>query len=422
MRRFLPIMMIILVLAMVQMACNLPSAISDNGNGSATPTITLPPVVTATSPGVATATTAPTNTQPAPTQAAPTNPPAPTATLRPNVCSYGITFLDDITIPDDMVVQPGATFTKTWRVRNDGSCTWGANYPLHSLDYVSGSNLSSVNSVSLPASIAPGQSVDLSVGMKAPSTPGTYTSNWMFHVTGDPAGRGPYLGVGASASAPLYVRIKVVAPDPGPIVTRVSFGEGATQAVLNGNLSANETRGYIVSAMKDQILMAGVSSASGNVKAKITAANGAALGSDANNGTSDARALLPSTQDYTVWITAGNQATSFTLNVVIPARVTFQPGGTSASFSGKITAKMQVHYVIRAQGGQVMKVETTGEVGLTIYGYSDGQPLVRSHVGDGNWTGTLPSTQDYIILLDPQVDSTNYTLKVTVTDDAYPAP
>jgi hypothetical protein len=420
-------MVIVIVLAMVQMACNLPSAISDSNDGvlTATATITLPPVVTATSPGAATATTIPTVTLPAPTQAiptraVPTQPPPPTATSRPAACTYRPTFLGDVSIPDDTVLEPGATFAKIWRVRNDGTCTWGANYPLHSLDYTGGSNVSSTTSVSLPASVAPGQTVDLTVGMKAPSSSGTYVSNWMFHVVNDPIGRGPYVGVGSGADSPLYVRFKVVVPDTGPTITRVSFAPGATQAVMNGTLVANETRGFVLSAMKDQIMMAGTSSASNEVKTRITAANGAALGGDANRGTSDASALLPSTQDYTVWITAGAQNTSFSLNIVVPARITFGPGESSASFSGRTITKLQVHYVIRAMGGQVMTVNTTGDVGLTIYGYTDGQPLVRSSVGDGNWTGTLPATQDYIIIVDPRIDSTNYTLKVTVVNSPYP--
>ena len=42
-------------------------------------------------------------------------------------------FVADVTIPDNTVIAPGTTFTKTWRVRNDGNCTWGPGLTFHAL-------------------------------------------------------------------------------------------------------------------------------------------------------------------------------------------------------------------------------------------------------------------------------------------------
>ena len=82
---------------------------------------------------------------------------------------------------------------------------------------------------------------------------------------------------------------------------------------------------------------------------------------------------LPSTQDYIVWVSAGNQAANFSLSVTIPSRIRFAPGGISATVDGTVSGHMQVSYILRASAGQTMTVDLIGSnVGLTIYGLSDG--------------------------------------------------
>ena len=39
-------------------------------------------------------------------------------------------FVSDLSIPDGSSVAPGAAFTKTWRLLNNGTCTWGPSYNL----------------------------------------------------------------------------------------------------------------------------------------------------------------------------------------------------------------------------------------------------------------------------------------------------
>ena len=33
-------------------------------------------------------------------------------------------FITDVTVPDGAKYEPGATFKKTWRLKNIGTCTW----------------------------------------------------------------------------------------------------------------------------------------------------------------------------------------------------------------------------------------------------------------------------------------------------------
>lgn len=132
-------------------------------------------------------------------------------------------FLADVSIPDGMSIPAGASFTKTWRVRNSGDLPWGAGY---TLAHVEGALMSSVSSIPVPGSVAPGQEVNLSVELKAPMVPGAYHSDWQLC---DPQGRRfgarfwlqifvpPPAGATAStAPAPVGMAAPVIAPTAAP--------------------------------------------------------------------------------------------------------------------------------------------------------------------------------------------------------------
>lgn len=105
----------------------------------------------------------------------------------------------DVTIPDDTRLRPGESFTKTWRLENVGTCTWTSDY---SLVWFSGEQLDAPLSVPLSGNTAQGQSVDLSVEMKAPDIAGTYQSWWKLR---NPAG--VLFGIGPNGDAAFWVRI-----------------------------------------------------------------------------------------------------------------------------------------------------------------------------------------------------------------------
>ena len=47
-----------------------------------------------------------------------------TAAVPPTAACDLASFVKDMSIPDGSVFTPGATFTKTWRLENAGTCTW----------------------------------------------------------------------------------------------------------------------------------------------------------------------------------------------------------------------------------------------------------------------------------------------------------
>ena len=78
-----------------------------------------------------------------------------------------------------------------------------------------------------------------------------------------------------------------------------------------------------------------------------------------------------------------------------------------------------VSYVIFAQQGQNMEVDLNGVgkgAALTVWGFSDGQPYIRSVTGATTFSMKLPISQDYIIDIVPTNpgDEVGYTLVVTV--------
>jgi len=91
-------------------------------------------------------------------------------------CTYEASFVSDVTIPDGTELDPGASFVKTWRVENSGTCDWEEGFQLL---FASGDQLGGPAGVDLP-SLAVGEGLDISVDLTAPSSPGTYQGDWRF--------------------------------------------------------------------------------------------------------------------------------------------------------------------------------------------------------------------------------------------------
>ncbi|RPI82768.1 MAG: hypothetical protein EHM41_17580 [Chloroflexi bacterium] len=157
-----------------------------------------------------TSTTAPTATS-APTNTPTVSPTAPTAAVSPTgaLSTAGAAtgdkaeFVADMTISDGTEIAPGASFTKTWRLKNVGTTTWLASH--YTLVHISNDAISGPASVNFPKDVAPGESVDLSVDLKAPTTTGSHISYWKLKND-----RSLLFGIGPTGQDSFYVQIKVV--------------------------------------------------------------------------------------------------------------------------------------------------------------------------------------------------------------------
>ncbi|MCP4143074.1 MAG: hypothetical protein GY755_22775 [Chloroflexi bacterium] len=139
-------------------------------------------------------------------EATPTFTPTPTETPVPGVAPEGClvaTFVGE-TIPDGTVIGIGEYFTKSWSIRNDGTCTWHKGYKLI---YWSGDRLGSAFEYEFFEDTPPGQIMSLPIQLLAPDTPGSYGNEWKFK---SPSGY--VFGVG-EYNAPITANVAIANPD-----------------------------------------------------------------------------------------------------------------------------------------------------------------------------------------------------------------
>ncbi|MCH7481026.1 MAG: hypothetical protein IIC79_06505 [Chloroflexi bacterium] len=110
-------------------------------------------------------------------------------------------FVTDVTIPDGTEMSPAENFTKTWRLVNNGTCSWTSGYQLV---FFGGDQMGGPSSQQLTNTVInSGQSVDISVDLTAPGAAGTYKGDWKIK---NPSGEIFALNGGV----PFFVEINVV--------------------------------------------------------------------------------------------------------------------------------------------------------------------------------------------------------------------
>jgi hypothetical protein len=204
-----------------------------SGGEDATPTIPVEQLQTEavatfaadlTSTALAMPTATPTETAtptPNPTEApAATITPAPTAAgVIPTASCYGLTFVSDVTIPDNTKMTPGQKFTKTWRVRNSGSCDWQTGFKLN----FTGGEAMGGSSISLSSAVPTGSEVNLSVDLTAPNTAATYRGNWrMANASGTYFGDEIYVQIVVGSSTATATPSATTAATSAPTATPTS--------------------------------------------------------------------------------------------------------------------------------------------------------------------------------------------------------
>lgn len=132
-------------------------------------------------------------------------PATPTPTLQVSGAVDVALFVADISIPDKTVVNPDAAFKKTWRIKNAGTSTWTTAY---SLVFVQGDKMDGPDFVTLTQQVKPGEQVDITVDLVAPSTPRTYRGYWRMRNAN-----------GTFFNDSVYVEIVVPGGTPGTAVS-----------------------------------------------------------------------------------------------------------------------------------------------------------------------------------------------------------
>lgn len=132
-------------------------------------------------------------------------------------CTNRAEIVEDVTVPDGTMFDVNTPFEKTWRIKNTGTCSWEG----YSLAFIGQEQLSGPDTIPVPTTPA-GATVDLTVPLKAPSTPGVHVSHWRLRKA-----NGEFFG--PIINTTIYTRIGCsAAPEISFIkVTPETIGQGA---------------------------------------------------------------------------------------------------------------------------------------------------------------------------------------------------
>jgi hypothetical protein len=126
-----------------------------------------------------------------------TLPPTIIPTTNPKDCVNDLSFISDVTIPDNTFVTYGSNIDKQWLVQNSGTCNWDSSYRLR---HLGGAGLGAAEEAMLYPARA-GNQVTIQIVFTAPFTDGVYESAWQaYDSQGNPFGQ------------TIYIRITVAAP------------------------------------------------------------------------------------------------------------------------------------------------------------------------------------------------------------------
>ena len=153
----------------------------------------------------------------------------PTSTTQPQALCDLAQFVRDVSIPDGSIFAPSATFTKTWRLKNAGTCTWSG----YTLVFDSGDAMNGASPTTI-GTVGPGQEVDVSVNLTAPATVGSYRGFWRVRNAS-----GVFLPVlNGTQGRSFFVDIRVAVSSPGfdmhTRATEAAWTSGAGNLTFGG--------------------------------------------------------------------------------------------------------------------------------------------------------------------------------------------
>lgn len=115
-------------------------------------------------------------------------------TVDPKNCSNNLTYVQDLTVPDNTVTTFGLVLDKQWLVQNSGTCNWNSSYRLK---HIGGGVLGAPEEIALYPARA-GTQATIQIQFTAPFTEGVYETAWQ--------------AIDANGTAfgdPIYMRIVV---------------------------------------------------------------------------------------------------------------------------------------------------------------------------------------------------------------------
>ncbi len=180
---------------------------------------------------------------PMPTIEVPTENVVPTIAISPTVAYYptsavlcdNAAYVSDVTYTDGTSVAPDTDFTKTWKIKNTGTCTWTETYRIK---FVSGSQMGG-STTEIGEEVEPGETVEVSVELTSPSTAGTYTGYWqMANDSGTLFGGYVSVSIYVTASTITVTPTKTATPTVTPVYVVVTATPAPTDTPTPTDTSA----------------------------------------------------------------------------------------------------------------------------------------------------------------------------------------
>jgi len=240
----------IIFLLTVQLACNLLSPQSGRTDTAATLNALYTAAAQTVSAGAGTTNLTATPGLPIPTStnnivsAATSFPTLPPVIVRCDAAQ----FVEDVNVKDGSILERGASFTKIWRLKNIGNCSWTTSY---ALVFVDGDSLSAPVAVSLTENVNPGQTFDFAITLTAPNEDGHYRGNWKLRNAS-----GVLFGIGGDSATAFWVDINV----KGSTYIRYDFAANYCDADWENNSkplscpgSQDDKKGYVIKLNKPKM-------------------------------------------------------------------------------------------------------------------------------------------------------------------------
>lgn len=178
-----------------------------------TPSATPIPSPTVTPVPSLTATLAPSSTPAQPDTTA-TGPEATSTSETPGTPTADLAEWVSQSVADRTVFTPGEAFTITWRLKNVGTSTWT---PAYLFRFYSGNAFGAPQEILLGQEVVPGETVDISISMKAPTALGDYRSDWVLSNE-----------LKSNFKQPVYLEITVANPPTATPTATATATEAAT--------------------------------------------------------------------------------------------------------------------------------------------------------------------------------------------------
>lgn len=252
------------------------------------------------------------------------------------------------------------------------------------------------------------------------------TQDYVVQVRTSPQGTASY-----SLSVVIPPAAGATATPTGPAPKRISFAPGSVSGTVTGTIAAGGQDNWVFGAQAGQTFSARLTTASGTASFIVWGAEGSVIVPPTANAKEWTDTLTIS-QDYNLQVRGGTVTEAYTLDLIIlptqntpatpiPTRISFAPGADRATVQGALQAFERDAWVLGGRGGQTMAVTlnvTVGEALLVIYG-ADGTVLISDHAEATQWTGQLPSTQDYFIhVVAGPNGPASYTMQVVIPPGA----